>query len=500
MNYKSTAANTKVWYGEAGPLLPLEYWVAGLGIYDASHLTVLSYYPPQEGEPLPPTVNVVSLQTGESASEECLPIRGFEGYSAQDYALERNVTTPSSAAQPLFLLSPRSVVKIQPRSVQDHIDWALEHDEYERAIAIASDRASGFSAERVTALREKHLEHLFATDAIEKAAQLCPAYLGKDVKLWERWIARFNGCMKLQVLLPHIPLSDPRLPLPVYTLILNYFLYNDVRSFLSLLRTWPRPQGDGNDLYDPQQLLHLLEGMVKSQKGQRGAKNPFLLEALAELYAMTGAMEQAVDVYLENGLQNVEDSSFFRWVEENGLVKHVKDKALQLFRLNAQQAAVLLVEHMNEVNVGRRTEDSRVAERRGAAAERRAGLPGGLPARAVQPADLGVQHGGVQGAARAAARSAAPVRLARPALLPRDLAGVRRPHRAEPLPALREAAHPRGDLPLLAAGRHLARAAHDRPGPGRRGHGARVRAEVEGPRSLGRPREVLHLQAHLRGR
>ena len=74
-------------------------------------------------------------------------------------------------------------------------------------------------------------------------------------------------------------------------------------------------------------------------------------EALAELYAMTGAMEQAVDVYLENGLQNVENCSFFRWVEENGLVKHVKDKALQLFRLNVQQASVLLVEHMNEVNV-----------------------------------------------------------------------------------------------------------------------------------------------------
>lgn len=351
LNYKSTAANTKVWYGEAGPLLPLDFWVAGLGIYDDSHLTVLSYYPPEDGQPLPPAVNVVSLQTGESLSEECLPIRGYEGYSAQDYALERNSTAPSSAAQPLYLLSPRSVVKILPRSVQDHIDWALEHDEYERAIAIASDRAAGFSADRVTALREKHLEHLFAIDAIEQAAQLCPAYLGKDAKLWERWIARFNGNNKLQVLLPHIPLADPRLPLPVYTLILNYFLYNDVRSFLSLLRTWPRPQGDGNDLYDPKQLLHLLEGMVKSQKAQRGAKNPFLLEALAELYAMTGAMEQAVDVYLENGLQNVENCSFFRWVEENGLVKHVKDKALQLFRLNAQQAAVLLVEHMNEVNV-----------------------------------------------------------------------------------------------------------------------------------------------------
>ena len=354
LNFKSTAANTKVWYGEAGQLFQLDYWVAGLGIYDDSHLTVLSYYPPEDGQPLPPAVNVVSLQTGESLSEECLPIRGYEGYSAQDYALEANVTTPRSAAQPLYLLTPRSVVKIQPRSVQDHIDWALQHDEYERAIAIASDRANGFSADRVTALREKHLEHLFATEEIEKAAQLCPAYLVKDAKLWERWIARFNGSMKLQVLLPHIPLADPRLPLPVYTLILNYFLYNDVRSFLSLLRTWPRPQGDGNDLYDPKQLLHLLEGMVKSQKSQRGAKNPFLLEALAELYAMTGDMEKAVDVYLENGLQNVENSSFFRWVEENGLIKHVKDKALQLFRLNVQQAAILLVEHMNEVNVALR--------------------------------------------------------------------------------------------------------------------------------------------------
>ena len=348
LSFKSTAANTKIWYGEAGAMHVLDYWITGLGIYDDSHVTVLGFYPSADGTPEPPAVNVVSLQTGETVSEECLPLRGYEQYTAQDYSLETNVTTPSSSPQPLFLLTPHTVVKITSRSLQDHIDWAVEHNDFERAIAIATDRANGLSPDRVTSICEQHLDFLFATDNIEKAAQLCPSYLGKDPILWERWIARFNGIRKLQVLLPYIPLSDPRLPLPVYTLVLNYFLYNDVRSFLALLRSWPRPQGDGNDLYDPKQLLSLLEEMAKSQRNQ---KNQALLEALAELYAMTGDMEKAINTYLDNGIVNVDNSPFFRWVEDNRLIQQVKSKALSMFRLNSQQAAVLLVEHMADVDV-----------------------------------------------------------------------------------------------------------------------------------------------------
>ena len=75
-----------------------------------------------------------------------------------------------------------------------------------------------FSPERVADMHEQHLEYLFSSNQIEKAAALCPTYLGKDESLWERWIARFNGLNKLQLLLPYIPLSEPRLPLP-YSLL-----------------------------------------------------------------------------------------------------------------------------------------------------------------------------------------------------------------------------------------------------------------------------------------
>lgn len=132
----------------------LDYWITGLGIYDDSHVTVLGFYPSADGTPEPPAVNVVSLQTGETVSEECLPLRGYEQYTAQDYSLETNVTTPSSSPQPLFLLTPHTVVKITSRSLQDHIDWAVEHNDFERAIAIATDRANGLSPDRVTSICE----------------------------------------------------------------------------------------------------------------------------------------------------------------------------------------------------------------------------------------------------------------------------------------------------------------------------------------------------------
>ena len=190
------------------------------------------------------------------------------------------------------------------------------------------------------------MEFLFSTGQIEKAAALCPSYLGKDEASWERWIARFNGLNKLQLLLPFIPLSEPRLPLPVYTLILNYFLYNDIPSFLVLIRTWPKPIGDGSDLYDPNALLTLLENMQKTNR------DPAVREALAELYALTGSFDKAVNTYLDDNLTDVKNSPLFEWVENHNLVAQVSTRVLQLFRLNSKQAAVLLCNHMNEVKVG----------------------------------------------------------------------------------------------------------------------------------------------------
>lgn len=170
--------------------------------------------------------------------------------------------------------------------------------------------------------------------------------------MWERWIARFNGLNKLQLLLPYIPLSEPRLPLPVYTLILNYFLYNDIPSFLSLIRSWPKPVGDPSDLYDPYALLALLEAMKKTKHESA------VQEALAELYAMTSQYEKAINMYLDSNLTNVEGSPFFDWVETHHLIEAVKTRVLQLFRLNSKQASILLCSHMNEVKVSEKMKDN----------------------------------------------------------------------------------------------------------------------------------------------
>lgn len=346
MNFKSTPAGNKVWYGEQTYQYTVDFWISGMGVYDDDHITVLGYYPPDEDGPQPPSVHVLSIATGESLSEECLPLQGFEGYSSFDYQLAYNVTTPTSAALPLYLLSPHSVVRITNRSVQDHIDWAIDHQDFERAIALVSDKNNNFSNEHITSIKEQHLDFLFSVNKIDQAASLCSSYLGKDTSLWERWIAKFNGINKLQVLLPYIPLSEPRLPLPVYTLVLNYFLYNDIKAFLSLIRTWPKPTGDSNDLYDPCSLLGLLQNM------QKKTHTRFIQEALAELYEMTGDYQNAVLTYLDGTVTNTEDCPLFKWIEEHDLIDLIKDRVLDVFYLNSKQASDLLVKYMERVTVG----------------------------------------------------------------------------------------------------------------------------------------------------
>ena len=345
MNYKTTPAGNKVWYGEQKYQNTVPFWICGIGIYDDNHITVLSYYPPDEEGPQPPSIHVLSIQTGESLSEECLPLPGYEGYTAMDYQLVCNVTTPTSSPLPLYLVAPHTIIRITPRSVQDHIDWAVEHHDYEHALAIVTDKNNNFSNDHIIAIKEQHLDYLFSINKIEQAASLCSSYLGKDTTLWERWIAKFNGINKLQILLPYIPLSEPRLPLPVYTLILNYFLYNDIKSFLSLIRTWPKPIGDANDLYDPYSLLGLLQSM------QKKSHTRFIQEALAELYEMTGDNENAVLTYLDTSISNVENCPMFQWIEDHHLIHLIMNRVFDLFRLNSKQAASLLVNHMNDITV-----------------------------------------------------------------------------------------------------------------------------------------------------
>lgn len=344
ISFKDPSTGNRIWYGEQGAAFRLDFWINGVSIYDEDHVTLLAYNK-EEGGVAAPSIHIVSLQSGESESEECLLIRGYEGLAPGDYQFEWDVTSPSSQPQPVYLLAPRMIVRLIPRSEQDHIDWAIEHHDFAGAIALA-ERSKEFSAEYRQALKEQHLDYLFSVHSLQQAAALCPVYCGKDAGMWERWIARFNGVQKLQMLLPYIPLNEPRLPLPVYTLVLNYVLYNDVKGFLELVRTWPRPTGDSNDLYDPRDLVALLEQMKKT------TRDTSVQEALALLYEMTGDVDRAILSYLDGSLANVENAPVFEWVEKYEKIDLVADKALVLFRLSSKQAAALLVNHMERVSVG----------------------------------------------------------------------------------------------------------------------------------------------------
>ena len=55
----------------------------------------------------------------------------------------------------LYIVSPKDIVVASPRNVEDHIKWALEHDQYDQALEIAEHAEPPLSKERLQNLAER---------------------------------------------------------------------------------------------------------------------------------------------------------------------------------------------------------------------------------------------------------------------------------------------------------------------------------------------------------
>ena len=99
--------------------------------------------------PSRPELRIVDRQTGDQLSCDMLPVYGFARCGPNDYYLESDRAHSAVSRQrqlqqdrrngveadplpSMYIVSPKDVVVASPRTVDDHIKWALEHDQYDQ--------------------------------------------------------------------------------------------------------------------------------------------------------------------------------------------------------------------------------------------------------------------------------------------------------------------------------------------------------------------------------
>lgn len=188
--------------------------------------------------PSRPELRIVDRQTGEQLSEDMLPVYGFSKCSPRDYSLvsdqnfeisEDQEDDSSYVLPSLYIVTPKDIVVASPRNVEDHIKWALEHDQYDQALEIAEHAEPPLSKERLQNLAERYLAHLVHDGEFIQAAGLCPRLLQYDAEMWSRWVLVFAEHNQLLLIGAYVPTIECRLPPVTYEKILAAFIDETTR-------------------------------------------------------------------------------------------------------------------------------------------------------------------------------------------------------------------------------------------------------------------------------
>ncbi|KAI9184101.1 Vacuolar protein sorting-associated protein 41 [Blastocladiella emersonii ATCC 22665] len=185
-------------------------------------------------------------------SRDVLSVHGYEHIQSTEYRL-----VSISAERTFFLVSPKDVITVRGRDINDQIEWRLEHRMFEEALQL-SIRAGQQNAPlrpeyRAAQIGQSLLGSLLEGGEAEHAASLCPLVLAKSAELWERWTFVFAEQDELDALLPYVPLANPVLDHTVYEVILAHYLSSDFAVFSDLISRWPR------HLYNTPNVISALE-------------------------------------------------------------------------------------------------------------------------------------------------------------------------------------------------------------------------------------------------
>ncbi|KAI5078208.1 hypothetical protein GOP47_0005879 [Adiantum capillus-veneris] len=341
-------------YVEIVAAFETQYHISGIAPYEDA-LVILAYLPEREAK-LPdspdgvpsrqvhaqrPEVRIVSWQN-EELTRDALPIHGYEHYKAKDYVLAHAPFSGSSSAggqwtdgdEPLYyIVSPKDVVIARPRDADDHVNWLLEHNWHEKALAAV--QAGKARKELLDEVGSRYLDHLILERQYAQAAALCPKLLRGSAAAWERCVFQFAQLRQLPALAPHIPTSNPQLRDTAYEVVLNALITNPAfhKQALSIIKSWP------STIYSVPAITTAIELQLSTS-----ANSPPLQEALAELYLLNNQYEKALSIFVE-----LMQPKVFDFIEEHNLYDSLHDKVLPLMQLDGKRAVTLLVQHLSGI-------------------------------------------------------------------------------------------------------------------------------------------------------
>jgi len=353
-------------------MFEVDFFISGISPYSNQNLLLILAYDEEEDDEdnkdpktnkrlvAPrPELRIMDLK-GEERSCDALSIKNFENYFATDYRLETynpNVITSHYIEQEevYYILSPRDIVVARPRDSDDHVKWLIQKNRYTEALKYARENEKVLKTITVIDIGKKYLRYLLESQKYNEAAQMVPSVSGTDQQLWEEWIYSFIDLKQFHVIIPYIPINQPRLRDTIYEMKLNYFLLNSSDQFLRCIKEWP------HDLYKIQNITTVTVDRIavleqesernrldgKDQELRESDRNiSVLLEALANLYMFEQQYDKALNIYFK-----LRKSDVFEFIEKHALFSSIQDKVLTMMSFDEDRTLKLCVDHHENIMV-----------------------------------------------------------------------------------------------------------------------------------------------------
>ncbi len=154
---------------EMTAIYQVDCMISGIAQYQSSYV-VLAYIPPdtydneatddpkEQRRKAANRPELRLIERGEEVTADALSLANFHLYGCNDYALLRS-QRPGEVL--FFVVSPADVVVVRPRDQADHIEWLVDRERFEEALAAADELEKQHgSALDVKAIGLKYMQHL----------------------------------------------------------------------------------------------------------------------------------------------------------------------------------------------------------------------------------------------------------------------------------------------------------------------------------------------------
>ena len=328
-------------------------WVCGIAPMDDRLIVILAM--PKDD---PTRVEMLVVEALEDdfnyISTDVLAIDGEETTVMEDVgsANDRKLNSPHDydlecllADKQYYVISPNELVMGKPCDMDDHIDWLLDHEKFEDALASAEQNPRILRRHSIIDIGKGYLNFLLNDLQFVEASKLCIRVFKNDKKLWQDIaVSKFGRIHQLKVLAPYLPIGSSnnqvQLDKHVYENVLLFLLrdgsdeISSQEMLLDLIRQkWPP------ELYDDSLLVNAVMEVLLQD-----AENAVLQRVLATLFTHQHKYDRAMAMYLKLGHKDV-----FGLIRKHNLFSAIHDKIGELMDLDQREGLKLFLEHMDRL-------------------------------------------------------------------------------------------------------------------------------------------------------